>query len=86
VLLNGAQTANIVWCCTGAVAVGAAGHLRGNVISIAAIGFGAGASLDGRALAFGSGASTLSATVVINKLYHSLKYYCPHARAPKIST
>ena len=64
ILLNGAQTANIVWCCTGALAVGAGGHMVGTVISPAAIGFGAGASLDGRALAFGAGASTLSATVV----------------------
>ena len=64
VLVNGAQTANIFWCTTGAVTVGATGLLKGTVISPAAIGFGAGASLDGRALAYGAGASTLSATII----------------------
>lgn len=63
-LLNGAQSANIFWCCTGAVAAGATAAMKGTIISPAAIGFGAGATLQGRALAFGSGATTLSANVV----------------------
>ena len=63
-LLNSAKSANIFWCCTGAVAAGAAAHMKGTIISPAAIGFGAGAMLEGRALAFGAGATTMSANVV----------------------
>lgn len=66
-LLNGALSANIFWCCTGAVAAGATASMKGTIISPAAIGFGAGAILEGRALAFGAGATTLSANVITTK-------------------
>lgn len=63
-LVNGAKSANIFWCCTGAVAAGATAAMKGTILSPAAIGFGAGATLEGRALAFGAGATTMSANIV----------------------
>ncbi len=49
-LTGGAQAKNVYWVVTGAVAVGAGGHLDGNVLSRAAVSAGANATVDGRML------------------------------------
>jgi hypothetical protein len=62
-LTGGARAKNVYWVTVGAVSLGAAAHLDGNVLSATTVALGAGASVNGRLLAGTSVALGAGATV-----------------------
>ncbi|MDX6234730.1 MAG: hypothetical protein QOH68_3848, partial [Nocardioidaceae bacterium] len=54
ILVNGAQSANVVWVATGAAGTGAASTLAGSILARGAITIGAGTSVQGQVLSLGT--------------------------------